>query len=203
VEYKILSEEHRSQLRQEISLRIPAKREAEIKKLLRKRKASQEALVQRLVEEQEEETFWNSSEVLAEVAKVEVAHLEGTANPPSQDLVVLASPGSGVPPIQPIESGRTPSRVKISAEELALIVSFRQALDRKERINWQAYLGLKEFERLGLEAILDLADLVEDESLPCAQVVPASQLTPVVYARLGATPLSQEALRSGVFYPRS
>jgi hypothetical protein len=82
-------------------------------------------------------------------------------------------------------------------------MAFRQALDKKERINWQAYLGLKEFDRLGLEAILDLADLVEDESLPCAQVVSASELTPVVYARLGATPLTPEALRSGIFYSRS
>lgn len=204
MEYQILSEEHRSQLRQEISLRIPAKREAEVAKLLRKRKTAQEALVERLVEEQVEEDFWNSPEVIAEVAKAEVAHLENTANPPSQELVVLAAPaGPEVPPIQPIESDRSPSRVKISAEELAILVAFRQALDKKERINWQAYLGLKEFERLGLEAILDLADLVEDGSLPCAQVVPASQLAPVVYARLGATPLSQEALRSGVFYNRS
>jgi hypothetical protein len=53
--------------------------------LLRKRKALQETLVERLVEEQEDEDFWNSPEVLAEVAKAEVAHLEGFAVSPSHE----------------------------------------------------------------------------------------------------------------------
>jgi hypothetical protein len=91
----------------------------------------------------------------------------------------------------------------ISPEELALIVAFRQALDQKDRINWEAYRGLKEFDRLGLEAILDLADLVVDGTLPSARVVPASQLPAVVHIRLGGRVLSAEARRSGIFYPRN
>jgi hypothetical protein len=136
------------------------------------------------------------------VARAEVAHLEASPPPPSQELVVLTGT-SGVPPIKPLDTGRSPSRVRISAEELALIISFRRALDNKKSVNWQTYKGLKESDRLGLEAILDLADLVEDQSLPCAVVVPASELTPIVYARLGAPPFTPEILRSGKFYKRS
>lgn len=47
------------------------------------------------------------------------------------------------PPIEPLEKGHSPSKVRISAEELALIVAFRQALDKKERVNWEIYRGLK------------------------------------------------------------
>lgn len=103
----------------------------------------------------------------------------------------------------PLESDRSPSRILISAEELALIVAFRQALDQKDRIYWQAYRGLKEFDCLGIEALLDLADLVEGDSLPCARAIPASDLRPVVYASLGGSRLTPEALRSGIFYPRN
>lgn len=168
---------------------------------------SEEALARQRAAEQEKEEFWDSPAVAAEVAQAEEAHKELNINIPSQELVVLTGPrgGSetGVPPVEPLEKGHLPFRVRISAEELALIVAFRQALDNKESVNWQAYVGLKEFDRLGLEAILDLADLVENETLPCAVVVPASQLTPIVYARLGASPLSPEILRSGKFYKRS
>jgi hypothetical protein len=113
----------------------------------------------------------------------------------------ITAAGLGEPPIAPLE-GQSPSLVRISAEELALIVAFRQALDNKDRINWQACCGLPEFDRLGLEAILDLADLVEEDKLLCARVVPASTLTPLVYRRLGAPRLSQKSLRSGIFCPR-
>jgi hypothetical protein len=165
VRYKILSVEQRTCLRKEISLRIPAKREAETARLARIQKEREEALARRVAEEQEEERFWNDPEVLAEVARAEVAHLEASPPPPSQELMVLTG-APGVPPIEPLDPGRSPSRVRISAKELALIVSFRQALDNKESVNWQAYKELKEFDRLDLEAILDLADLVEDQSLP-------------------------------------
>jgi hypothetical protein len=175
--------------------------------LVRIQKDREEALARQVAEEEEEERFWNDPEVLAEKAKAEVAHLEARPSPPSQKLVVSASPpsvaASEVPPIKPLESGRSPSRVCISAEELALIASFRQALDNKESVNWQAYKGLKEFDRLGLEAILDLADLVKDLTLPCAVVVSASELTPIVYARLGASPIFPNILMSGKFYKRS
>jgi hypothetical protein len=40
-------------------------------------------------------------------------------------------------------------------------VAFRQALNNKDRINWEAYRGLKEFDRLGLAALLDLTELVD------------------------------------------
>jgi hypothetical protein len=184
-----------------ISLRIPAKRAAETVRLVKARKDAEEALARQKAEKEEEERFCNSPAVAEEVACAESAH---QVAPPSQELVVLTGPSEpGVPPIEPLERGRLPSRVKISAEELAIIVAFRQALDKKERVNWQIYRGLKEFDRLGLEAILDLADLVEGDLLPCAEVVPASELTPVVYARLGAPALSPEALRSGIFYPRN
>lgn len=196
VEYHLLSEEHRDLLRTEISLRIPAKRAADIARLVKKRKESEEALALRLAEERKEEDFWASPEVAAEVARAERAHLKSRPALPLQELVVLTGPQPGQPPIEPLESGHSPSRIRISSEELALIVAFRQAIVKKERINWQAYQGLKEFDRLGLEAILDPADLVENETLPCAQIVPASELSAVVYARLGAPPLSPKTLRS-------
>lgn len=98
--------------------------------------------------------------------------LEPTPGPPSQEMVAVADP-TGPPLIEPIKRGHSRSpRVHISAEELALIVAFCRALDAKERINWQAYWGLRDFDRLGLEAILDFAKLVEGDSLPCAVVVP-------------------------------
>jgi hypothetical protein len=87
--------------------------------------------------------------------------------------------------VESLERGHSPARVRISAEEFAIIVAFCQAIDQKDRVNWQAYQGLPEFDRLGLEAILDLAELVEGNLLPCAKVVPASELTPITYARLG------------------
>lgn len=201
LEYDLISSSHHSALRDEISLRIPSKRIAEIIRLAKAQKDAEEALARQKAEEEEEERFWSSPAVAEEVARAETAH---QVAPPSQELVVLSRPSeSGVPPIEPLERGRSPSCVKILAEELAIIVAFRQALDKKERANWQIYRGLKEFDRLGLEAILDLADLVEGDSLPCAQVVPASELTPVVYARLGDPALSLEPLRSGILYPRN
>jgi hypothetical protein len=172
VQYKILNVEQRSGLRSEISLRIPAKREAKIAKLGRAQNEKEEALAKRVAEEQEEERFWNDPEVVAEVARAEVAHLEANLHPPLQELVVLAGPPGGsdsaMPPVEPLEKGHLPSRVRIPAEELALIVAFRQALDNKDNVNWQAYVGLRKFDRLGLAAILDLADLVENDTLPCA-----------------------------------
>jgi hypothetical protein len=63
VQYKILSVEQRTRLRNEISLRIPAKREAETARLARIQKEREEALARRVAEEQEEEQFWNDSEV--------------------------------------------------------------------------------------------------------------------------------------------
>lgn len=204
LDYDIISAGQHSRLRDEICSKIPAKRAAETIRLVRARRQREEALARQQAEEREEEAFWSSPEVLVEVARAETAH---QTVPPVQELVVLAgAPGGpelGMPPIEPLESGHSPSRIRISAEELALIVAFRQALAQKDRVNWEAYRGLKEFDRLGLEAILDLADLVEDNTLPYAQVVPASQLTPEVYARLGASPLTPEALRSGIFYPRN
>lgn len=199
VEYNILSEEKRSRLREEISIRIPAKRAAETARLARAQRTTQEALAQQRAEE-EDEAFWNSPAVQAQVTLAETA-LENPSIPPSQELVVLASPEPGVPPNRPLKSIE-PSRVLISAEELAIIVAFRQALDNKDRINWEAYRGLKEFDRLGLEALLDLSDLVEGDTLPSARVVPASELRPIVYTRLGGPRLSPESLRSGIFYPR-
>lgn len=205
LDYKILSEHKWNQLRDGISLRILAKRTAEIVRLARRQRSAQEALSQRRAEV-EDEAFWNSPEVAAELTVAESA-LDPPQNPPAQELVVLTGPitaaGSGVPPVGPLEANRSPSLVRISAEELALIVAFRQALDNKDRINWQAYQGLPEFDRLGLEAILDLADLVEGDRLPCAQVVPASSLSPIIYRRLGGPTLTRESLRSGIFYPRS
>jgi hypothetical protein len=71
--------------------------------------------------------------VQAQVTLAERA-LEDPSIPPSQELVVLASPEPGVPSIRPLEYIES-SRVFISAEELAIIVAFRQALDNKDRIN--------------------------------------------------------------------
>jgi hypothetical protein len=199
VEYNILSDERRARLREEISIRIPAKRVVETARLARRQRTAEEALAQRQAE-LADEAFSASPEVQAEVAAAERA-LEPVPTLPSQDLVVLPDPSG--PPIEPLERGHSPSKVRISAEELDLIVAFRRALDAKERVNWQAYRGLREFDRLGLVTILDLAELVEGNSLPCAVVVPASQLTPIIYRHLGRPPLTQETLRSGIFYDRS
>lgn len=173
VEYNILSEERRSLLRDEISIRIPAKRAAETARLARAQRTAQEALAQQRAEE-EDEAFWALPAVQAEVAQAERAH-EAPSILAAQELVVLAGPEPGVPPIRPLEPIE-PSRILISAEELAIIVAFRQAIDNKDRVNWEGYRGLKEFDRLGLEAFLDLSNLVEGNTLPCARVVPASQL---------------------------
>jgi hypothetical protein len=42
----------------------------------------------------------------------------------------------------------------------------------------------------------------EGDFLPCAEVVPSSQLGSIVYSRLGEPRLTPEALRSGIFYSR-
>jgi hypothetical protein len=147
-----------------------------------------------------DEAFWASPAVEAELALAKRA-LDPAPARPSQELVVVPDPTG--PPIEQVKRGHSPSKVRISAEELAIIVAFCRALEAKERVNWQAYQGLKEFDHLGLEAILDLAELMEGDSLPCAVVVPASQLTPVVYAHLDRPRLSPGTLRSGIFYNRS
>lgn len=133
-----------------------------------------------------------------EVARAERA-LEVPVTRPAQELVVVVGTSPEVPPVGPLESDRSPSLVRISVEELALIIAFRQALNNKDRINWTIYKGLPEFDRLGLEAILDLAEQVEGDRLPCAQVVPASELRPIVYRRLGGRALTAEALRLVVY----
>jgi hypothetical protein len=121
LEYDIISSSHHSALRDEILLRIPSKRTAEIIRLAKAQKDAEEALARQNAEEEEEERFWSSPAVAEEVARAETAH---QVAPPSQELVVLSrSSESGVPPIEPLERGRFPSRVKILAEELAIIVA--------------------------------------------------------------------------------
>jgi hypothetical protein len=84
VEYNILSEERRSLLRDEISIRIPANRAAETARLARAQRTAQEVLAQQRAEE-EDEAFWASPAVQAEVAQAERAH-EAPSNPPAQEL---------------------------------------------------------------------------------------------------------------------
>jgi hypothetical protein len=133
--------------------------------------------------------------VQAELALAKTAHLQ-RANNPAQELIVLAEPP---PDSEPPIAVNPFSRVRISAEELALIVSFRQALDEMNSIHWQIYRGLPEFNRLGLEAILDLAGQVQGDTLPCAVVVPVT-LRPFYYTRLGGSRLTPSQLQSGRFY---
>jgi hypothetical protein len=98
LEYGLLSASHHSSLRDEISLRIPAKRAAETVRLVKARKDAEEALARRKAEEEEEERFWNSPAVAEEVARAESAH---QVAPLSQELVVLTGPSEpGVPPIE-------------------------------------------------------------------------------------------------------
>jgi hypothetical protein len=122
----------------------------------------------------------------------------------SSDLAgPLEGPDLGLPLVEPLERGCSPSQLLISPEELAFIVAFRQALDQKDMINWEAFQGLREFDRLRLEAILDLSDMAVDGTLPSARVITASQLPVVVHVRLGGRVLSAEVCRSGIFYPRN
>jgi hypothetical protein len=88
---------------------------------------------------------------------------------------VLARHEPGLSSIRPLEDIE-PSRILITAEELAIVVAFKQAIDNKDCVNWEAYRGLKEFDHLGLEALLNLSNLVEGDTLPCTRVVPAFQL---------------------------
>lgn len=60
---------------------------------------------------------------------------------------MLARSEPGVSPIRPLKDIE-PSRIHITAEKLAIVVAFRQAIDNKDRVNWEAYCGLKEFDRL-------------------------------------------------------
>jgi hypothetical protein len=104
VEYHILSEAKRSQLRDKISIRIPAKRKADIARLARIQRTAQEALVQWQAE-LADEAFWQSPEIAAELARAETAHIEPAApSAPSQELVVRAGPPAGSetgPPVEP------------------------------------------------------------------------------------------------------
>jgi hypothetical protein len=204
-EYDLISKGQESALRSEFSTRIPEKRAAEVIRLARAQHAAQEALAreraQRAAEaarkaKREEEEYWNFPEVLAEVAAAETAHLQRSSNP-AQELIVLAEPS---PELEPSIPANPSFRVRISAEELALIVSFRQVLDARQSIHRQIYRDLAEFDRLGLEAILNLAGQVVGETLPCAQVVPTSTLRPFYYNRLGGSALTPSQLRSGRFY---
>jgi hypothetical protein len=70
----------------------------------------------------------------AEVARAERA-LEVPVTRPAQELVVVVGTNPEVPPVGPLESDQSPSLVRISAEELALIIAFWQALDNKNRID--------------------------------------------------------------------
>lgn len=122
---------------QELALRRnPSKRAAEVIRLARAQYAAHEALAreraQRAAEaarraEREEEEYWNSPEVLSELAEAETAHLQRTSNP-AQDLIVLAEPS---PDLEPPIPANPSSRVRMSAEELALIVSLRRGLHAK------------------------------------------------------------------------
>lgn len=71
---------------------------------------------------------------------------------------------------------RHTQKIKVSAEELALILAIKLSLDQKTLINWPAHRGSREHDRLDPEAILDLGETVVDGVLPGAVVVPASEL---------------------------
>jgi hypothetical protein len=91
LEYKIISLGQHLQLKDEICRRIPTKRAAGTIRLARAQRAREEALARKRAE-REEEKFWNSPEVVVEVARAEVAH---RVAPPAQELVVLARPPGG------------------------------------------------------------------------------------------------------------
>jgi hypothetical protein len=88
VEYHILTEARKDQLREEISIRVPAKRAADTARIARRQRTAEEALAQRHAE-LADEAFWESAEVKAEVEQAEKA-LETPSVAPSQELVVLA-----------------------------------------------------------------------------------------------------------------
>lgn len=74
----------------------------------------------------------------------------------------------------------------MSSEELALIRAVKLALDSKERVNWPAHKGLPEHDRLGPDAILDLAETIVDGVLPGAVIVLASELPSFTYISFGS-----------------
>lgn len=111
VEYHILSEAKRSQLRDEISTTDSSQEESRHCRLARNQRTAQEALLQRQAE-LAYEAFWESPEIAEELARAKTAHIEPAAPlAPSQELVVLAGPSAGSetgPPVEPLKRPGTP-----------------------------------------------------------------------------------------------
>lgn len=88
-----------------------------------------------------------------------------------------ARPRRGAPQTS-IPPRRHTQEIKVSAEELSLILATKKALNAKEKVNWPALRGSREHDRLGPEAILDLAETVVEGVLPGAVIVPPGTKLP-------------------------
>jgi hypothetical protein len=162
----------RAQLREEVPIHISAKRAAETATEGNQRRQPNARLKRHLPNARQNWSTKHSGSLLGVTGGPSGAQLwlqKGPLNlllaPRLKKVMVAVADPTGPPLIEPIKRGHSSPRVHISAEELALIVAFCMALDAKERINWQAYWGLRDFDRLRLEAIINLAELVEEDSL--------------------------------------
>lgn len=189
-DYDLIFEEQQAQLREDIGTRQRDLEGVETRRAAaRQLQAQQEVASKR---KREEEALFEEEAVRASIEaekkyKSSPEEASGSAAPPaSQSLFVIAptvptgrtlrsTPSAYVPPARHVQE------IKVSSEELALIRAVKLALDAKAVVNWPAHKGLPEHDRLGPDAILDLAETVENGVLPGAVVVPASELPSFTY----------------------
>lgn len=190
-QYDLIAEEQQAQLREDIKIRQRDLEGVETQRAAARQLQAQQAdaIAKR---KREEEALFESEAVKASIEaekklKPSPSEASGSvAPPPTESYFCIA----GADPRARTRSGtssayvppaRHTQQIKVSAEELSLILSVKLALDAKEVVNWPGYKGLPEHDRLGPEAVLDLAETVVNGELPGAVVVPASELPEFTY----------------------
>lgn len=188
-DYDLIAEEQQGQLREEIGIRQRDLEGVETRRAAARQLQQQEADSKR---KREEEALFEEEAVRASLEaekkfKPSPSEASGSAAPSSNQSLFVIAPTvptgrtlRSTPPVH-VPPARHTQEIKLSSEELALIRSVKLALDAKERINWPAHKGLPEHDRLGPDAILDLAETVVDGVLPGAVITPASELPAFTY----------------------
>lgn len=200
--YNLICERQWGRLLDEISIRQKDKRGQETQELA-ERLQREERAKQAAKEEQESRKRKREEEALfeEEAIKAGVEAEERTETSPSeaspsaapssdQSLFVIAGSDPTARPRRGGPQTSTPpprhtQQIKVSSEELELILATKKSLDNKTKVNWPAHKGSREHDRLGPEAVLDLAEtVVEGETgpyLPGAVVVPSTKLPDFTY----------------------